>query len=59
MKDKTVSVMFCTIWYHLQNLKNVKNDHGGVLLLVTLQAKAFFKLDKWYQIVQRITSIAT
>ena len=25
--------MFCTIWYHLNNLKNVKNTHGGVLLL--------------------------
>ena len=31
-------VMFCTIWYHLYNLKNVKNTHGGVLLLVQLQA---------------------
>ena len=20
---------FCTIWYHLYNLKNVKNTHGG------------------------------
>ena len=24
----------CTIWYHLYNLKNVKNTHGGVLILV-------------------------
>ena len=32
--------MFCTIWYHLYNLKNVKNTHGGVLLLVELQAKS-------------------
>ena len=30
--------MFCSIWYHLYNLKNVKNTHGGVLLLVKLQA---------------------
>ena len=29
-------VMFCAIWYHLYNLKNVKNTHGGVLLLVKL-----------------------
>ena len=29
--------MFCAIWYHLYNLKNVKNTHGGVLLLVKLQ----------------------
>ena len=28
------------IWYHLYNLKNVKNTHGGVLLLVKLQAEA-------------------
>ena len=27
-------MMFCVIWYHLYNLKNVKNTHGGVLLLV-------------------------
>ena len=30
--------MFCAIWYDLYNLKNVKNTHGGVLLLVKLQA---------------------
>ena len=30
----------CAIWYHLYNLKNVKNTHGGVLLLVKLQAEA-------------------
>ena len=28
-------VMRCAIWYHLYNLKNVKNIHGEVLLLVT------------------------
>ena len=33
--------MCYTIWYHLCNLKNVKNTHGGVLLLAAkLQAKA-------------------
>ena len=31
-------VVHCTIWYHLCNLKNLKNIHGGVLLLVKLQA---------------------
>ena len=30
--------MFCAIWYHLCNLKNVKNTHGGMSLLVKLQA---------------------
>ena len=33
-------VMLCVISYHLYNLKNVKNTHGGVLLLVNLLAKA-------------------
>ena len=59
----------CTIWYHLYNLKNVKNA-GGVLLVVEFRAEAcnftngktppwaffmFFKLYKWYQIAQSIT----
>ena len=26
------------IWYYLYNLKNVKNTHVGVLLLIKLQA---------------------
>ena len=30
--------MFCLIRYHWYNLKNVKNTHGGMLLLVKLQA---------------------
>ena len=25
-----------SIWYHLHNLKNMKNIHGGVLFLVKL-----------------------
>ena len=25
--------MRCAIWHHLYNLKNVKNTHGGVLIL--------------------------
>ena len=64
--------MLCAILYYLYNLKNIKNTHGGMLLLVKLQAKAcnvtksntppwmfctFFKLYKWYQIAQRITNI--
>ena len=32
--------MFCAIWYHLYNFKNLKYTHGGVLLLVKLQALA-------------------
>ena len=60
------------ICYHLYNLKNMKNTHEGVLLLRKLHAKpcnftksnaapwvffTFFKLYKWYQIVQNITDI--
>ena len=30
--NQTPYVMRCAIWYHLCNLKNVKNTHGGVLL---------------------------
>ena len=66
---KFTIVMRCTIWYHLHNLRNVKNTHGRVLLSEKLQAIIFnftkskflpgcfmfFKLNKWYQIVQRIT----
>ena len=33
-------VMRCAILYHLSNLKNVKNTHGEVLLLVKLQSKS-------------------
>ena len=54
--------MLCATWYHLRNLKNGKNIHGGVLHLVKLQAETynltkssippcmFFELYKWYQI---------
>ena len=34
-----IYLMLWAIWYHLCNLNNVKNIHGGVLLLVKLQAK--------------------
>ena len=33
-------VVHCAIWYHLYNFKNVRNTHGGVLILVKLQAEA-------------------
>ena len=66
-------VMRCAIWYHLYNFKKVKDTHGRVLILVTLQALAcnftkinnppwvfftFIKLYKWYQIAQRITIVS-
>ena len=28
--------MPCAIWYHLYNLKDMKNTHGGVLILLKL-----------------------
>ena len=31
----------CAIWYHSHNLKNVKNIHGGVLLLEHSSMSAF------------------
>ena len=34
-----IYVMFCTIWCYMYNLKNVKNTHGGVLLLATFLKK--------------------
>ena len=30
----------CVVWYHFYNLKNAKDTHAGVLLLVMLQTKA-------------------
>ena len=33
----------CAIWYHLYNLKNVKNTHGEKLLLVKAEACNFTK----------------
>ena len=51
--------MLCTFWYQLHNLKNVKNTHRRVSLsvknIIPLWVfSTFFKLYKWYQIVQRI-----
>ena len=49
--------MRCAIWYHLYNFKNVRDTHGGVLILVKLQASAtcnLYKLYKWHRIAQRI-----
>ena len=36
--NNTSFVMRCAIWYHLYNFKNMKNTHGGVSILVKLQA---------------------
>ena len=47
--------MGCGIWYHLHNFKNVKNTHGELLLLVSLQLKVtprwvFFSSECDYKI---------
>ena len=48
VKINDIYVMRCAIWCHLHNLKNVKNTHGGVLILVKLQpATSFF----WFKIL--------
>ena len=36
--------MLSAIWHHLHNLKNVKNTHGGKLLLVKLQPATLTKV---------------
>ena len=36
--------MRCAIWYHLSQLKKVKNIHGGVLLLKKVQAATLLKV---------------
>ena len=60
MTDSIISVMFCAIWYHLHNFKNVRNSHGGVQAKMHSSMECFsqfFKLGKWYQIAQRITIV--
>ena len=68
--QESLYVVRCAIWYHLYNVKNLnnfvkfKNTHGGVLVLVKVQAEScsftksktpplvfliFLKLYKWYQ----------
>ena len=37
LRKLSTYVMFCTIWCHLNNLKDVKKNHGGVLILIKLQ----------------------
>ena len=64
--------MLCAIWCHLYNSKNVRNTHGGVLLLVKLQGEAcnftqnntlpcvfftFLRLYKWHQIAQSVSYV--
>ena len=64
-----LNMIFCAIWYHLYNLKNVKNTHGGVKKTNAEACNVtksntppwvfftLFKLYKWYQFAQRITNM--
>ena len=49
-------VVRCVIWYYLYDLKNVKNTHEGVLILVELQVLTcnFTKINtpSWVIVVQ-------
>ena len=49
--------MNCAVWYHLHNLRSVKNTHGGVLLYNSPPLVFFtlFELCKWYQITRSIS----
>ena len=47
--------MRCAIWYHLYNLKNVKNTHVGVLILVKLQASLFH--NKFYNMFSEVAAL--
>ena len=40
--------IFCSIWYHEYNFKNVKNTHGGMSLLVTLQVYITKSNTPWW-----------
>ena len=56
--------MRCAIWYHLYNVKNVKNTHGGVLISVQLRADALREHSSigvfhFFKIVQMIPNRAT
>ena len=39
--------MFIAMWYHLYNLKNVRNTHGGVLFLLKLKFHSAMGVCAW------------
>ena len=69
MSDVALVIYMRCFWGFGTHKKNLKKTYGRVLLLVQFQAAcnftrsntplwvffAFFKLHKWYQIMQRIT----
>ena len=48
-------MMLCAIWCHLHNLENLKNTHGGVLLLV--KSQALFSSWKTMNVFLRVRKI--
>ena len=54
LMKNSLFVMFCAIRYHLHTLRNMKNTHEGVLLLIKLQALAYVILF-WFFIVPKRT----
>ena len=58
IKTQWTNVMRCVVCYHLYNLKNVKNTHGGVLLLV--KVRLFHGcFSRFSQIVEMVANCAT
>ena len=44
-QNNSLCVVRCAVWYHLYTLKNVKNTHGWVILLIKLQAHIILILN--------------
>ena len=63
----SLKVILFTIWYHLYNLKSVKNTHRRVFILKARNFNksntppwvffTFFKLQKQYQIAQNVLKV--
>ena len=51
-------VVRCAIWYYLCNLKNVKNTHGGVLLLGNLKPATLLKVTLLHGCFSRFLNCA-
>ena len=48
----------CAIWYHLHDFKNVKNIHGGVLILVKLKPATLLNLTFLHECFSRFLNCA-
>ena len=50
--DKNTKEIPCAIWYYFYNFKNVKNTHGGQILLLKFQALTKSVTPTW--VISRI-----